>query len=219
MRKVPRGIGFANRQFVKLRFIDTLKNLVTWDGASKVQPAGVGNAYNINSIYSLQTSGVLPCIIPGREEYARMYGRFRVHAASVKIRVENLVDYPVKVLMHFQNEIHPSSFTTWENVMRFVGNKNTYVSTVSAKGGVDRGFVKGFCKMKYLYGSPKTYAIDLNTAGLTSIGTGGSDPAVQFTMYIWCLSVSGQNVPSGYTVLDTQITLYVEFFDRNDVNV
>lgn len=198
---VRRPTIVADRTFVRLRYneIATLSS-ATYDGSY---------AFSGNGIYdpNISSTGTQPT---GYDQWSNFYSQYRVRGSKIKIKVANISGTSSVIIgvVPCIDYVNTASGGINE-VIRDPRCKYTMLSS----GGQTLGFVSNYNTTKKTYGEN-----DLSdTLYVGASGNSGSNPTNQ---WYWCIDAANVSGSGSISLqMHVEITYYVEFFKRKDLDV
>lgn len=180
---------------VKLKYLDTTNQVV----------GAVGSNVGAIQYTANDGHGLNPI---GWSEMSALYRFYRVRGVSIKVSGANAEAFPV---LMFVVPINTTYTVTLAHGQQLFMNAFTRSKVVAAKGGQDRFFLKSFISTRKLVGS-KAPLVDDSYAAITS-----ATPTNTWYYYLYAMSVDGLDTftLNNQVRFTTQLTLYVEFYERN----
>lgn len=189
------GVVCPDRTFVKLKYLDVTNQVV----------GTAGNNYGAIQYTANDAHLAAPI---GFSEMSALYRYYRVHACSIKIQGSNMESFPVLSFIVPQNTSYAVSLLHGQQSFQ-----NAFVRsrTLAPKGGQDRFMLKSFISTRKLVGS-NAIRFDDSYAALTSASPGN--------VWYWYFYVLPNDSLDTFTLnngvrFTTQMTMYVEFYERN----
>lgn len=167
---------------------------------SAAQPAGTVR-YNPNCPYQPLVGGSTG-IVPGWDDWIRLYGFYRVVAYDYEIEVTNNEAYAI-------NSYVINSNNDPTNTANSLSSCNALCShaMIAAKGGLDKHVFKGHCRISEVVGTPAIEYADSYRALINAA------PADVTWLAIGGQSAPGSNLTLGFSYT-VYITFYIRFYDR-----
>jgi len=216
--KVPnfyRQLGIADRVWVKMKYIDSDTPSLLLTGVT----AFVFNTYVGNSLVQPNGGiGISSTAMPYLNEYKAFYNRFKVHSAKVTYECVNTdPTSAVYMFLHVQDDAAPSTFSTWQAIRKFEGNRYTGFRLLSNTSGQNRGRLKQFVRYRNFNGNKKLFDGDSGYSGFTGAVTTIANPGRLFDVYAGLCNVTSTPILTVAIPIKITITYYAELFDRVDL--
>lgn len=235
-RRYRRGVGttierqlvISDRKFIKVKY-----NEVSL--ARTVLTIPVGGQYTINTYNANDIRQHYPLgntVMPGIDEWAKFYARYRVHAVKVKVAMVSNdgsstgdANKPLMGFIHLQSDPAPNTFASWDKVRQFNGNRYSVfkpLAITAAGGQVQPTYLKKFYRLKNVVGNKLSFKVDDTYEGTFGSVPGGAvsqGPARVFNYYVGIMTMDGTDVTGAAQNVSVMLTttLYVELKDRIDL--
>lgn len=224
---IQRGLIISDRQFVKLRYPDTLSPSITISTAIAFATRG---PFHLNGLWDTDSFlGNVP--IPGFADWSHFYRNYRVHSAKIKVtacntaELENDQDHGRACyfgMVAFAPNANPTAAITtwsrWRNVIE--GNKYGRMSLLPSHGSNNKTTLKMYCDFGRMLGVHKQYDSEVNYVGTCApnvFSATGSNPAYTSDLQLFVGTADGSVLGGATNVhiwIKLEITYYVEFFTR-----
>lgn len=198
---VIRGPAIAPDKYMcKLVYNDVTFNSLT-NNLSFIanQPWQVNGAYDIDPRLG-------NAAIAGFNELAALYKYYRVNAVKYTIQVVNNQTFPLQV---FAVPLHDNPTSSDPNVLDYPMNPYAKRLTLSAKGGMDRGILRGYINICKFVGS-KTAEYEYDYRALTN-----ANPQNLIYLSLGIAGMGGNTLTTNGGICYTiRITQYIQFYER-----
>lgn len=189
------GVVCPDRTMVKLKYLDITNQIVGSIGSN------VGALqYVANDAHTLAPVGFT--------EMAALYRYYRVRGTAIRVMGTNMETFPV---LAFVTPINTSYSITLAHGQQLYQNAFTRSKVLAPKGGQDRFFIKSFISTRKIVGT-KAVQFDDSYAALTT-----STPNNVWYYYVYVMPVDSLDTftAANQVRVTVQLTLYVEFYERN----
>lgn len=225
---MERQLVTSDRKFVKVKYNEV-------NTARTVLSIPTGGTYTINTYLANDLRQHFPLgntVMPGVDEWAAFYARYRVHAIKVKVAmVSNDAtstgdsNKPLMGFIHLQSDPSPNTFASWDKVRQFEGNRYSVfkpLAITSAGGQVQPTYLEKFYRLKYAVGNKLQFKADTSYEGYFGSVPGGplsGGPTRLFNYYVGIMTMDGTPVTGAAQNVSVMLTttLYVELKDRIDL--
>jgi len=200
-RKQP-GLVAADRQLVKLRYVDTDTPVLSATGL-----LFKANTYKINSPYDVNNS-VGSTAMPGFNEWATLYTRYRVGFCKVTARFVNPCTFPIYCGLYFNASSTPG-LTTWDAYRELQSQPFNRTKLCGPVGSNNMVNLKIAYPIWKLLGNKQQYNSDTSYQSVT-----GTNPIIIYYCNTYVLSPDGiTNITASVTV-QCEVTMYCALFNR-----
>lgn len=194
-------------KFVKLKYVDSDTPII---GAATATFGN--NTYKLNSAFDVNAS-IGSANMPGFQEWAAFYQRYRVMAAKITCRYVIRAPNPTYIGIYFTPLAAPFS-ASWLNFRELEGNRNNVIRLCPASGVTGSvGKLKMFRTMKNLEGD-KRLTYDDNYQALVT-----TNPSNIATGLVYC--IDGNNVNNLGNIaayVQVTVTMWIKFSNIKVLN-
>lgn len=198
---------WAYSKVVKLKYIDTDTNSLTFNGTTTIQPSHI---YKINSAYDVNAA-IASTDMPGFQEVAAMYGFYRVLAC--KITTQFYLDANNGQALNCGIIMVPQVLpgytqAEFQHLIR--------ANPANCKTRMAIPYMRGFTvtmykKLKNLHGNPIEWKGNDNYSAPI-----GANPASLMYGYVFASGAdSSVIVPACKVLTKTEVTMYIKFFKKD----
>lgn len=193
--------GFPRRTFVKLRFADT----TNYNFSSALDVANI--RYRPSSAYDIDPNLASTATV-GFAEYATFYQYYRVHGATIRVRVFNQANIPVGIVV-FPANVDPGASLSYLNLRDYAANPGAVQKVCASLTGAPSAItITKHYSAAFVLGS-NTYKYDDSYASLTN-GNPGNNWYIGFGAF----SLEGAAIAwTGKIDYTVDMVLEVEFFE------
>lgn len=208
-RRIPAAPITPAKRNVKLKYIETTVN---------TSPAAL--AYSVPVIYKMNnaydvTNAVTNTAMPGFNEWAAFYNRYRVNMFAITARFHNPSNSPCYVGLVARTH-DQGNMTTWTEARDQQGNKWARTKLLGLAGsGQDTGTLRLVVPLGSFIGNKAAYRADDSYSALTT-GTLTGSPLRIPQCVLWVGSYDGA-ANHGLIIFQVTVTMYITLWDKRNL--